>query len=69
MEDLVSRAPIRSQGYGQALFMWVVEFAKRAGCQTLHLDSGVQNFAAHRFYLRNKMNIASHHFKLSLVGG
>ena len=69
VDDLVSRTSIRSQGYGQALFTWVVEFAKSAGCQALHLDSGVQNFAAHRFYLRNKMNISSHHFRLSLVGG
>jgi GNAT superfamily N-acetyltransferase len=69
VDDLVSRAPIRSQGYGHELFKWVVEFAKSEGCEALHLDSGVQNFAAHRFYLRNKMSISSHHFRLSLVGG
>jgi len=67
VDDLVSRALIRSQGYGQELFKWVVEFAKSEGCKALHLDSGVQNFAAHRFYLRNKMIISSHHFRLSLV--
>ena len=69
VDDLVSRAPIRSRGYGQELFKWVVEFAKSEGCEALHLDSGVQKFAAHRFYLRNKMIISSHHFRLSLVGG
>ena len=69
VDDLVSRAPIRSQGYGQELFKWVVEVAKREGCEALHLDSGVQNLAAHRFYLRNKMIIASHHFRFSLLGG
>jgi GNAT superfamily N-acetyltransferase len=69
VDDLVSRPPIRSRGYGQELFTWVVEIAKSKGCEALHLDSGVQNFAAHRFYLRNKMIIASHHFRLSLVGG
>ena len=69
MDDLVSRAPIRSQDYGQELFEWVVAFAKSEGCEALHLDSGVQNFAAHRFYLRNNMIISSHHFRLSLAGG
>jgi GNAT superfamily N-acetyltransferase len=69
VDDLVSRAPRRSHGYGRELFNWVVEFAKSEGCEALHLDSGVQNFAAHRFYLGNKMIISSHHFRLSLVGG
>ena len=69
VDDLVSRAPIRSRGYGQELFEWVVAFAKSEGCEALHLDSGVQNFAAHRFYLRNNMIISSHHFRLSLAGG
>ena len=68
VDDLVSRAPIRSRGYGQELFEWVVAFAKSEGCEALHLDSGVQNFAAHRFYLRNNMIISSHHFRLSLAG-
>ncbi len=69
VDDLVARVPRRSQGYGQALFTWVGALAKRAGCAAVHLDSGVQNFGAHRFYLRNKMIIASHHFRLSLVDG
>jgi GNAT superfamily N-acetyltransferase len=69
VDDLVSRAAVRSQGYGQELFTWVVDFAQSEGCAALHLDSGVQNFAAHRFYLRNNMIIASHHFRLALVGG
>ena len=69
VDDLVSRAPVRSQGYGWELFKWVVAFAKGEGCEALHLDSGVQNFAAHRFYLRNNTIISTHHFRLSLTGG
>ena len=41
---------------------------KRTGCDELHLDSGVQRFAAHRFYLRHRMDITSHHFTLRLRG-
>jgi GNAT superfamily N-acetyltransferase len=69
VDDLVARATIRSQGYGQELFQWVMALAKSEGCEALHLDSGVQNFAAHRFYLRNRMLISSHHFKLPLAEG
>ena len=64
--DLVVDARHRSQGYGETLFVWLIEYAKNHHCQQLHLDSGVQRFAAHRFYLRHKMNISSHHFSLTL---
>jgi hypothetical protein len=40
--------------------------ARAEGCAEFHLDSGVEKFGAHRFYLRNRMNISSHHFSLKL---
>jgi GNAT superfamily N-acetyltransferase len=64
--DLVVDQTVRSRGYGQHLFEWLVEFGKSHDCQQLHLDSGVQRFDAHRFYLQQRMNIASHHFSLRL---
>jgi GNAT superfamily N-acetyltransferase len=64
--DLVVAEAMRSQGYGQQLLQWLVDFAKSQGCQQLHLDSGVQRHAAHRFYLQQRMNITSHHFSLKL---
>jgi GNAT superfamily N-acetyltransferase len=64
--DLVVDHRVRSQGYGEALFSWLIKYAQKQNCQQFHLDSGVQRFAAHRFYLRHKMNISSHHFSLKL---
>jgi GNAT superfamily N-acetyltransferase len=32
IDDLVSRSSMRSQGYGQALFHWLIEFARNHGC-------------------------------------
>ncbi|HYE75022.1 MAG TPA: GNAT family N-acetyltransferase, partial [Blastocatellia bacterium] len=52
--------------YGDALFNWLKEYAKTAQCEALELDSGVQRFGAHRFYLRNRMSIVAHHFSLKL---
>ena len=68
VDDLVTKSVERSRGHGQELFDWLLKFARDAGCQELHLDSGVQRFAAHRFYLRNRMEIACHHFGLKLDG-
>lgn len=66
IDDLVTAAATRSKGHGGALFDWCVALAKREGCDELHLDSGVQRFGAHRFYLRKGMRISSHHFALDI---
>jgi GNAT superfamily N-acetyltransferase len=66
VDDLVSKSGERSKGYGGALFDWVVEYAKKENCDQFHLDSGVQRFAAHRFYLIKRMFIEAHHFGLKL---
>jgi GNAT superfamily N-acetyltransferase len=66
VDDLVTDATGRSLGYGGTLFDWLVAEARAAGCAKLDLDSGVQRFAAHRFYLTKRMIIASHHFSLEL---
>lgn len=66
VDDLVTDAAGRSLGYGGALFDWLVAEARRAGCERFELDSGVQRFAAHRFYLTKRMTISSHHFSLEL---
>jgi GNAT superfamily N-acetyltransferase len=66
VDDLVSRFDSRSQGYGTKLFNYLVDHAREQSCQQLTLDSGVQRFAAHRFYLRHRMEISSHHFTLKL---
>lgn len=66
VDDLVTRDAARSRGYGHALFQWLAAQAREQGCSILELDSGVQRFAAHRFYLRERMAIVSHHFALEL---
>jgi GNAT superfamily N-acetyltransferase len=66
VDDLVCRSEDRSQGYGGELFQWLVDYAQAQNCQQLTLDSGVQRFAAHRFYLQHRMEISSHHFTLKL---
>lgn len=66
VDDLVTDAAARSAGHGKRLLDWLVDAARVERCDQLHLDSGVQRFAAHRFYLRERMDITSHHFALRL---
>lgn len=66
VDDLVTKEEAQSQGYGAALYKWLVDLARSRGCKQIDLDSGVQRHAAHRFYFREGMHIASYHFTLSL---
>lgn len=67
VDDLVTAAAERSKGYGAALLRWLCALAKERQCRQLHLDSGVQRTAAHAFYQREGMEIASYHFKSGVL--
>jgi GNAT superfamily N-acetyltransferase len=66
VDDLVAAPAQRSRGHGGQLFDWLVAQAKQNNCDEFHLDSGVQRFGAHRFYLTRRMDINCHHFTLKL---
>ncbi|MBI1354505.1 MAG: GNAT family N-acetyltransferase [Acidobacteria bacterium] len=66
VDDLVTAESDRSKGYGNDLFDWLVEQGGALGMDELQLDSGVQRFAAHRFYFRKRMYIHAYHFRLAL---
>ena len=69
VDDLVTDAGRRSEGFGEMLFEWLVEQASEQNCATLELDSGVQRHGAHRFYLTHRMHISSYHFRLTVGEG
>lgn len=66
VDDLVTRSSDHGAGHGSALLDWLLEEARQQGCAQFHLDSGVQRFGAHRFYLHKGMDITCHHFALKL---
>lgn len=66
IDDLVSSESQRSLGYGKEMMAYLIRFAKEKGCEEIHLDSSVQRFQAHKFYLREGFKIASHHFSQAL---
>ena len=66
VDDLVTRADNKRSGYAGQLLEWLCEHAREQGCLFLILDSGVQRFEAHRFYLAHQMDITAHHFARKL---
>lgn len=66
IDDLVTLATNRSAGHGKKLLDWLKDFGKAQNCNRLDLDSGIQRFGAHRFYLRERMDILCYHFVVGL---
>jgi len=66
VDDLVTDERRRSRGHGAMLFDWLMEEAKRLGCATLELDSGVQRLRAHAFYFAKRMHISGYHFRIEI---
>lgn len=69
VDDLVTAEHHRSEGAGAKMIGWLKAHARSLGCGQLHLDSGVQRFGAHRFYLREGFDISSHHFAITDLRG
>lgn len=67
IDDLSTLPQARGKGHARALLDWSEAEARRLGCESLHFDSGVQRFPAHRLYLKAGMDITAHHFAKSLL--
>ncbi len=65
VDDVSTIPAARRLGHGEQLMDWLVEEARRLGCEGLHLDSGVaaDRAPAHRLYMRNGLRISAHHFE------
>ena len=66
VDDLVTDEGLRSTGCGQKLLQHLIKIARHENCDQFHLDCGVKRYSAHRFYLKQGMNITAHHFALKL---
>jgi GNAT superfamily N-acetyltransferase len=69
VDDLITDKHHRSLGVGKRMFRWLVKYAERDHCDEIRLDSALFRHEAHRFYLRERMDIACFHFRLKLDGG
>jgi GNAT superfamily N-acetyltransferase len=67
-DDLGTRFEHRRQGHGGKLLDWMIDEAKRLGCEQFHLDSGVgpDRADAHRLYFNKGMRISAYHFSRPL---
>jgi len=64
IDDVFTLPKARVQA--SALLNYVLQQAKLAGVQSIHLDSSYQHSEAHRLYMNHGFKIESHHFVLHL---
>ena len=67
IDDFITAEQHRSRGVGTFLMNWFKSHCKEMGCKQLHLDSNVDRFKAHTFYIRHGFHISSHHFGIEDV--
>jgi len=66
IDDLITLPGNTRKGYGGQLLDWLIDCARREGCDQVHLDSGYQRQDAHRLYLNKGFVLACHHFAFDL---
>ncbi len=66
VDDLITDAATRSHGYGRDLLTWLKNWARENSCEHFALDSGTHRKDAHRFYLRERLDITCFHFSQTL---
>lgn len=66
LDDLITNERSRRKGHAKILWEWLIDEAKKNGCEQFHLDSGVNRHDAHRFYLKGGLDISCHHFQMSI---
>ena len=52
----------QGKGVGKALFEFIHEYAASKGCETMELNSYVENFGSHKFYMNLGYIIRGYHF-------
>ncbi len=52
----------RNQGLGRQFFEWIYEYVKQKGCESIELNTYVQNHPSHKFYYNQGFKILGYHF-------
>lgn len=68
VDDLSTHPRARGQGLAGGLLDWLIEEARRIGCDSFQLDSGFgpERTDAHRLYFNKRLAVASLHFARNL---
>lgn len=52
----------RGKGLGKQFLSWIYNYVKSKGCNTVELNTYVQNYPSHKFYYNEGFEILGYHF-------
>lgn len=52
----------RGKGIGKQFFKWIYDYVKTKGCESVELNTYVQNYPSHKFYYNEGFEILGYHF-------
>jgi len=67
IDNFIIDPKIHSKGYGQQFLKAMEKWALDQNCETVELNTYVQNSGSHKFYFRNNFSILGYHFQKSIV--
>ena len=65
-DHIFLKEEFRDQGFGKQLFAFIDSYSRSRGCETLELNSYVENYRSHKFYLNLGFVIKGYHFLKNL---
>ena len=56
------KSEYQNRGFGKQIFEFIFDYSRKKGCETSELNSYVQNFKSHKFYMNHGYVIKGYHF-------
>ncbi|SDB53780.1 hypothetical protein SAMN03097699_1986 [Flavobacteriaceae bacterium MAR_2010_188] len=53
----------RNKGLGNDFMKWIQDYTRKKGCNSIELNTYVQNFPSHKFYYNQGFNGKGYHFQ------
>ena len=62
LDHVYIRSEHRNKGLGKQFMDWIYAYVKEKGCNSMELNTYVQNFPSHKFYYNEGYEIWGYHF-------
>ncbi len=61
-DHVILKSEYQNRGFGKQIFEFIFDYSRKKGCETSELNSYVQNFKSHKFYMNHGYVIKGYHF-------